>query len=267
MDDLLPPFHDVEARYSLTELSPDELNATWGALRVHSLTWHPDADLDDLLRRWPLSGADDPDTAAVVVVPSRAADAPRTLRAHGFAPSVVIAARRAGRGPARPSEVAVRELTGADVDVVTELNLEVVRYDSRFGMVTERPSSAARLRERVASLLERDRPCAWVAHRGGDVLGALYLDWPGHSDWIADRTSLAPAAYIPMLGVRSEARGTGVGSALVRHVHGLLDGAGVAVTLLHHAPLNPLSTPFWYSHGYRPLWTTWTRSGGRRPAG
>lgn len=31
----------------------------------------------------------------------------------------------------------------------------------------------------------------------------------------------------------------------------------VAVTLLHHGQLNPLSAPFWSRMGYRPLWTNW----------
>jgi GNAT superfamily N-acetyltransferase len=52
-------------------------------------------------------------------------------------------------------------------------------------------------------------------------------------------------------------RGTGVGTALVEHLHRELDAIGVSVTLLHHAQLNPLSAPFWHRMGYRPLWTSW----------
>jgi hypothetical protein len=47
------------------------------------------------------------------------------------------------------------------------------------------------------------------------------------------------------------------GGDLVTRLHADLDHRGVAVTLLHHGHLNPLSTPFWYRMGYRPLWTTW----------
>ncbi|KJK52908.1 hypothetical protein UK23_02855 [Lentzea aerocolonigenes] len=66
-------------------------------------------------------------------------------------------------------------------------------------------------------------------------------------------------AYIDHLGVRPDERGGGAGSALVAFAHGLLDSAGVASTLLHHALPNPRSTPFWYSHGYQPRWTLWVR--------
>jgi GNAT superfamily N-acetyltransferase len=59
------------------------------------------------------------------------------------------------------------------------------------------------------------------------------------------------------LSVLPDERGSGVGTALVAGLHRVLDAAGVAVTLLHHAQLNPLSAPFWSRMGYRPLWTSW----------
>ncbi|MFI9007168.1 GNAT family N-acetyltransferase [Actinosynnema sp. NPDC053489] len=262
MDPLLPEIAPVDDPYSFGEVPEDSLSATWGALRTHSLRWHPGADLEDLLRRWPLTGGGDHDTAAVVTVPSRAAAVAAVLARHGFAPLLVTAARLPGRGSARRTGVRVVPLAPEHVDVAVELNLETVRFDARFGMVTARPSSAARLREHVESLLERPEPCGWLAEQGGEPVGFLAYDPPGHSDWIAGRTSVRPVAYLGQLGVREDTRGRGVGAALVDHAHGLLDAAGVGVTLLHHALPNPLSTPFWYSHGYRPLWTTWQR----RPA-
>ncbi len=45
------------------------------------------------------------------------------------------------------------------------------------------------------------------------------------------------------------------------HLEQLPDGrrpeaAGwIAATLLHYAPANPVSAPFWATQGYRPLWT------------
>ncbi|TQM82452.1 ribosomal protein S18 acetylase RimI-like enzyme [Saccharothrix saharensis] len=262
MDPLLPDIAPADDPYSFSELPEDDLNASWIALRTHSLHWHPGADLEDLLRRWPLTGEGDPETAAVVTVPSRAVEAADVLSRRGFAPMVVVAARLPGRGRAGRSAVGIRPLAAEDLDVAVELHLETMRFDSLFGMVTARPSSAARLREHIASLLERPEPCGWLAERGGEAVGFLYCDLPGHSDWIASWTSVRPVAYIGLLGVRADSRGQGVGAALVDHAHSVLDEAGVGVTLLHHALPNPLSTPFWYSHGYRPLWTTWQR----RPA-
>ncbi|MEU4444400.1 GNAT family N-acetyltransferase [Actinosynnema sp. NPDC050801] len=262
MDPLLPDIAPVDDPYSFSELPEDALNATWGALRTHALHWYPGADLDELLHDWPSSGAGDHDTAALVTVPSRAVETAAALLRHGFAPLLVTAARLPGRGYDGGSTARIRPLTADDLDVAVELNLETVRFDGRFGMVNARPSSAERLREHIAALLERPEPCGWLAESEGEVVGFLYYDPPGHSDWIAGRTSVRPVAYIGLLGVREDARGGGIGAALTDHAHGLLDEAGVGVTLLHHALPNPLSTPFWYSHGYRPLWTTWQR----RPA-
>lgn len=262
MDSLLPDFPPVDDPYSFSELPDDALSATWGALRTHSLRWHPDANLEEQLRQWPLTGAGDHETTAQVTVPSRAVEAADTLVRHGFAPLLVTAARLPGRGHDGGSTAKIRALTRADLDVAAELNLETTRYDSRFGVVTTRPSTADRLREHIAGLLDREEPCAWVAEHAGEAVGLLYYDLPGHSDWIASRTSVRPVAYIGLLGVRADTRGGGIGAALVDHAHDLLDEAGVGITLLHHALPNPLSTPFWYSHGYRPLWTTWQR----RPA-
>ena len=63
--------------------------------------------------------------------------------------------------------------------------------------------------------------------------------------------------YLQTMFVRPGDRGGGVGEALVRHVHAVLDARGVDTTLLHFAQLNPLSAPFWSRMGYRPLWTGW----------
>jgi GNAT superfamily N-acetyltransferase len=64
-------------------------------------------------------------------------------------------------------------------------------------------------------------------------------------------------AYLQTMFVRPGVRGTGVGAALVRHAHAVLDARGVQTTLLHYAQVNPLSAPFWNRMGYRPLWTGW----------
>ena len=68
---------------------------------------------------------------------------------------------------------------------------------------------------------------------------------------------LAPAAYLMLMFVEPAERGTGVGAALVDRFHREADAAGMAVILLHHAQLNPLSAPFWSRQGYRPLWTSY----------
>ncbi|ANZ37550.1 hypothetical protein BBK82_17325 [Lentzea guizhouensis] len=251
--------------FSFTETDPDSLGATWGPLRLHRLNWRPGCDLPALLDEWEtrLTGLDDPDTAATVTVPSHETSAAQPLIHHGFAPLTVVAERLAGRcAVTRPPDVEVRAATRADLDVAVELNLHTVRYDAAFGMVTERPNAAAHLRSALADVLDRDHEAMWLAVYDGTPVGMIYVDLPQHAGWMERFASEQPFAYLGHLGVRPDVRGTGAGSALVAHAHAVLDEAGVAATLLHHALPNPRSTPFWYSQGYRPRWTTWVR----RPA-
>ena len=44
---------------------------------------------------------------------------------------------------------------------------------------------------------------------------------------------------------------------MVARLHHEIAAAGVAITLLHYAQINPLSAPFWSQQGYRPLWTAY----------
>ncbi|MET9228387.1 GNAT family N-acetyltransferase [Lentzea sp. NPDC003310] len=255
----------MAAPFTYRENDPDSLTATWGPLRTHGLTWQPGWDLPALLDEWEprLAGADDLDTAALVTVPSHETANALPLIHHGFAPLTVIAERLAGRPvAARTSDVRVRPATHADLDVAVELNLHTVRYDAEFSLVNERPNTAAQLRTALAEVLGRDHEAMWLALSGDTPVGMLYVDMPQDAGWMEKFASARPFAYLGHLGVRPDARGTGAGSALVKHAHAVLDDADVASTLLHHALPNPRSTPFWYSHGYRPGWTVWVR----RPA-
>ncbi|HEX7304171.1 GNAT family N-acetyltransferase [Lentzea sp.] len=251
--------------FSFAETDPDSLGATWGPLRTHRLTWRPGCDLPALLDEWEtrLTGPGDPDTAAIVTLPSHEVSETLPLVHRGFAPLTVIAERLAGTpSPARPAEVVVSPATRADLDVVVGLNLHTVRYDSAFGMVTERPNTAEHLRTALAEVLDRDHEAMWLAVRDDTPIGMIYVDLPQDAGWMDRFASARPFAYLGHLGVRPDARGTGAGSALTAFAHDVLDRAGVAAMLLHHALPNPRSTPFWYSHGYRPRWTVWAR----RPA-
>ena len=158
----------------------------------------------------------------------------------------------AAAGPARPGEPAsaqvvaegsaglvIREAGLGDLDVVTEFEMGVIRYDAQFGAAIIRPA------------------WAWLAERDGRPVGLVHVQPPERSGWIASMTRPGVTVYLQTMFVRPGERGSGVGAALVRHVHGVLDARGVQTTLLHYALMNPLSAPFWNRMGYRPLWTGW----------
>jgi GNAT superfamily N-acetyltransferase len=249
------------------------LDLAWGAAHQFRLTARvagsdAGSSLDQLLALWGdhlsvVPGTDDADTSAVVTWPSRDTFGVQALLRHGFAPLLVIAARHAGgqlaeRTPDLSDQgIQLRRAGLADIDAVASLGLEAIQFDAHFCSVTERPDTAAALRQECAGLLAGPRPWTWLAERDGTPVGMLIAEPPTAADWIAPLAAAAPAAYLLLAGVQPAERGRGVGAALAAWLHDEVAAAGVQVTLLHYAQVNPLSAPFWSQQGYRPLWTVW----------
>lgn len=279
---------DALGRVHVDEVGADEEGALWGALR----TWRLRAELagpqrqpafaallaafDQLLED--REAPTDDDTTAVVTVPSRDVELVRPLTRLGYVPTTVVAARRRGevwRREAEPRQGAgvaspeVRPATTEDLSQLERLAPDLNRYDANFGTVSVRPAAAAHLSRDLSDTLAGAEPWLWVAVTAdGEVVGFCRVMPPEEAGWIAAATT-QPAdevAYLGMLYVRPEHRACGAGARLVAAAHERLDGAGVGLTLLHHALPNPHSTPFWARQGYRPLWTAWHRRPARRPS-
>jgi GNAT superfamily N-acetyltransferase len=256
----------------------DTLSQTWGTASRFSLILRlrePDtsAALDDLLGQWRhhlagLSEAGAEDTAAMISWPSRDVSGVNALLRHGMQALTVIAARPAGPAPADPADdgrhghhgrqgLVIREAGPAYLDAVTELEMGVIRYDAQFGSAFIRPATESLVRAETQAALARRPAWAWLAERDGQPVGLVHVQPPEHSGWIAGMTRPGVTVYLQTMFVRPGERGGGVGAALVRHAHGVLDARGVDTTLLHYAQMNPLSAPFWSRMGYRPLWVGW----------
>lgn len=273
------------------------LNQTWGmagrfSLIVRLREADTSAALDDLLGQWRghLAGLPEAaagDTAAMISWPSRDVTGVNALLRHGLQALTVIAVRSgpAAAGPAPglgfttaadlaaadtaagaalpaangagAAGLAIREAGPQDLDVVTELELGVIRYDALFGAAIVRPATEALVRAETQAALAVRPAWAWLAERDGRPVGLVHVQPPGPSGWIAGMARGGATAYLQTMFVQPGERGAGIGAALVRHAHAVLDARGVQTTLLHYAQLNPLSAPFWNRMGYRPLWTGW----------
>jgi GNAT superfamily N-acetyltransferase len=254
--------------------TPGSLELAFGAaarfqltVQVASPEAHPDA-LDRTLSAWRDHLADVPeaaaaDTAAVIAWPSRAVAESATLLRRGFAARTILAARPVSRsgGPASLTQtgpgIRVRQAGLADLDTVTRLGLEVIRFDEHFGTLVERPDTPGALRRDAGAALAAPDPWVWVAEHAGTPIGMLYAQQPEQARWMAPMVGLAPAAYVDLMYVQPDERGRGAGHALVDQLHQKASAAGVAVMLLHYDLLNPFSGPFWGRQGYRPLWNIW----------
>jgi GNAT superfamily N-acetyltransferase len=252
-------------------IPPQSLNQTWGAADRFTLVPRlPGQDIAAaaglLLTQWRdhLAGVGatrGTDTSASVVWPSLDITGVQALLKHGLQPLTVIAARTRPNGPPAPPRraygVSIRLAGPADEEQVLDLELRLIRYDMHFGGPVWRSATARLVRDEIRDSLARSDPWTWLAERNGRAVGLLVAQPPQDAGWIAGMTSKTPAAYLQTMFVDGEERGTGIGAALARNLHTRLDGMGVAVTLLHHSQVNPLSAPFWYRLGYRPLWTSW----------
>jgi GNAT superfamily N-acetyltransferase len=255
-------------------IPPQSLNQTWGAADrftlVPRLAGQDVAGTADLLlAQWRdhLAGAGvtrGPDTSASVVWPSLDITGVQALLRHGLQPLTVIAARtRPGSGPPQGAPrgaygVTIRSAGPADEEQVLDLELRLIRYDMHFGGPVWRANTARLVRDEIRTSLARPATWTWLAERNGRAVGLLVAQPPREAGWIAGMTSkTTTAAYLQTMFVDQAERGTGIGAALVRNLHARLDASSVAVTLLHHSQVNPLSAPFWYRMGYRPLWTSW----------
>ena len=252
-------------------IPPQSLNQTWGAADRFTLVPRlPGQDIAAsaglLLSQWRdhlagIGAARGPDTSASVVWPSLDISGVHALLRHGLQPLTVIAARTRPNGPPSPPRRAfgatIRPAGPTDEEQVLDLELRLIRYDLHFGGPVWREATARLVRDEVRASLTRTDPWTWLAERNGRAVGLLVAQPPQEAGWIAGMTSKSPAAYLQTMFVDAQERGTGIGAALVRNLHVRLDGMGVAATLLHHSQVNPLSAPFWYRMGYRPLWTSW----------
>ncbi|MEP7023629.1 MAG: GNAT family N-acetyltransferase [Actinomycetota bacterium] len=257
-------------------VDPEVMESCWVSLRSHQLVRARVGGGDGpaavsamaaLLSRWQAHVAAQPagpegETSAVLSWPSRDTVMTQLFLRRGLRPAVMVAARPGARpmAPAAlPCGVTIRPLAECDVAAAGALQLAVVSWDAQFGGVHLRPSTPARSRDEVAAQLGAEPVTAWVAERAGAVVGYVAIEWPREAAWVSGLAAGDPGrtAYLGCMSVQAGRRGGGTGAALAAHVHSCLDAAGVQLTLLHHAALNPLSAPFWARCGYRPLWTGW----------
>lgn len=272
---LTGPAGELEAAASCEhwQAVPGTLEHTWGAAIRYCLLVQVAGSgrtvtdrLHQILGMWRQQlaaqpGSGDADTAAVVHWPSRDTAGAHALLSCGFFPLTVLAARPAGRQPAPAAgpdpRLLIRPAGPGDVEAATALALETIRFDEQFGGPVTRPGTTAALRREISGWAADPGGWMWLAERDGEPAGMVYVQRPAEAGWVSPMTSQAPAAYLDMMAVAPGQRGQGIGAALAAAAHQAADAAGVAVTLLHHAQISPLSAPFWSRQGYRPLWTCW----------
>lgn len=194
-----------------------------------------------------------PDSACAVTWPSRDREMAATFLRHGLVPSTVLAVR--GREAVKPvirDAVTVRRAGGADVPDLVGLSMAELRYSALVGSAVVRPGAEGYLQAELCHAVRAGEP-VWLAESGGVPVGLAVCRRAAPSARLAD----GAWAQVGAVSVAPAVRGTGVGRALMPHVHKDLLDPTARGTFLFYSPHNALSSVFWHRQGYRPLWTIW----------
>ncbi|MFI5273307.1 MAG: GNAT family N-acetyltransferase [Ktedonobacterales bacterium] len=242
-----PLFHEERAtivRQAWHAVAPDGGEATYRAL------------YGMLARQWLEQGS----FAHYLWAPAAAGAALDTWYALGFTQNTVSAVSaltgtRGGDDDGDEPRVGcgdweLRRAGPDDLETVLELCVANMRFHAEpptfFPLF---PELEASMRPYMAlSLADPDCAC-WLAERDGQVLGLQTFARAGDALQTPER-----AVYLDHGFTVPEARGTGVGSALLARTRRWAREAGYDRCTLMYAPANPLSSRFWPAHGFRPLY-------------
>ncbi|GAA5157120.1 GNAT family N-acetyltransferase [Amycolatopsis dongchuanensis] len=244
---------------------PGALDLLWSAQRVWQLFPYPGETggegVEVLLRAWRHrmdAESPGPDSACAVTWPSRDAPAISAFLRHGMVPASVLAIRTRPPEPAPvPDEVTVRLAGPEDFEEV--LDLTTVTFDyTALVTARSRPEAGELMTPQLRRNLAAGAP-VWLAEVAGIATAVADCGWidsaPG--TWAAELLPHGRWGYVNNVATRPDARGHGIGRALMSVVHREFARRGAVGTYLYYNPTNPLSSVFWPQQGYRPLWTFW----------
>jgi GNAT superfamily N-acetyltransferase len=169
--------------------------------------------------------------------------------ALGFGRASIVAVRDvAPIGRELPPDVAVRLATPDELDVVDQLVDEEVMFHAASPVFVPYVRAATRdaVRAELAERLASDDHGYLIASRRGRDVGVISVG-PGFGSplYVPDG-----AAYIAATAVVPDARGTGVGGALVEAAFTWARERGHRAACLHFHPANPTSSAFWPGVGF-----------------
>lgn len=175
----------------------------------------------------------------------------------GFGRKFVAGVRDLGpvRSPGPPLEV--RAATPADEADVHRFERELDYYHSRPPMFmpvdAETEIGALRLQE---SLFENPNAAIFLAYQDGRAVGMTSMMPP---DFITPSLRFDGLSYLYQGIVGEEARGGGVGEALLAAALGWASEHGSTHVALHYHAANPTGGRFWRKHGFEAVYYAMTR--------
>jgi GNAT superfamily N-acetyltransferase len=147
--------------------------------------------------------------------------------------------------------LSIRPSLPGDHDALIDQFLGLNRYEEPIAgnRVTDYQGAVASLAA-AQDRLARTDGTALVAELDGRVVGHLFLEFK--EDPVFVREALRPYAYISELFVREEARGGGVGRALMREAERIAAARGVRRLMLEVLAGNAMAEAFYARCGFTP---------------
>jgi ribosomal protein S18 acetylase RimI-like enzyme len=180
------------------------------------------------------------------------------LIAHRFARDVTGALRQLASGPPPQAlpDLIVRRARAEDEEALVALHLEELRFHEAYTPhVRVVPATETAFTERLQRVwrgepVEDGASLIMVAERHGDLLGFTenWLSSMG-GNWFP----VGRYGYLNSVGVRTDARGEGIGRLLASATLQALATYDIDAYTLYFAYNNPLSSRFWPRMGFRPL--------------
>ncbi len=151
----------------------------------------------------------------------------------------------------------IQRATLEDIDVVVELAEVLNRWHWQAPMFWPvlHSTDAATREFNLGQLRSGDLPY-FIGYQDGTPAGMQTFLRPGFTPPVVARDG---DVYLFEGVVSDEARGGGVGSALLRHSMDWARNAGYETCTLHFASGNPSGAPFWLGHGFVPVEHTMER--------
>jgi ribosomal protein S18 acetylase RimI-like enzyme len=148
-----------------------------------------------------------------------------------------------GEAPSEPEGFAIRQAEPADIESVLDVAGTISSHQAGAPVWAGLPvSKREEMREGWQELLADEEAVVLLAEREGEPIGyvATYAaDEPGH-------------AHLPVAGTRADARGGGVGVALVEHALHRAHRDGFRTVELDWRSTNLLASRFWPKRGFVP---------------
>jgi GNAT superfamily N-acetyltransferase len=186
-------------------------------------------------------------------VPAEDREVCAALFSLGFGQESIYGVRITEPPPgSHPAGVTIRRAGADDLDLVTGMIVRLDRHHARSPFFRPYlPEHTNAVRVRHATMLPDPANAYWLAERGGHALGLHMYVIPDPAMETPDRCIHLIEAY-----TEPEARGLGLGTALLRHGLRHARDAGFTSCIVEWVSPNLSGSRFWLRSGFRPL-TTW----------